>query len=44
MKNETGGVAIGEFVRIKNNMYSLLEDDSTEHKKAKGVKKILLQQ
>ena len=37
MKDETGGVAIEEFVRLKPKMYSLLGNDSSEHKKGKGV-------
>ena len=36
MKDETGGVAIEEFVELKLKMYSLLEDNK-EHEKAKGV-------
>ena len=39
MKDETGGVAINEFVRLKPKMYLFLVDDSSEHKKAKGVNK-----
>ena len=37
MKNETAGVAIEEFARLKPNMYSYLVNDNSEHKKAKGV-------
>ena len=37
MKDETGGVAIEEFVGLKPKMYSYLVDDNSEHKKAKGV-------
>ena len=37
MKDETAGVAIEEFVRLKRKMYSYLVDDNSEHKKAKGV-------
>ena len=36
IKDETGGVAIEEFVGLKPKMYSFLVDNS-EHKKAKGV-------
>ena len=36
MKDETRGAAIGNFLRLKPKMYSLLVDNS-EHKKAKGV-------
>ena len=39
MKDETGGVAINEFVGLKPKMYLFLMDDSREHKKAKGVNK-----
>ena len=38
MKDETGGVAIKEFFRLKPKMNSSLVDDNSEHKKAKGVK------
>ena len=37
MKDETGGVAIKRFVRLKSEVYSLLVDYSSVHKKAKGV-------
>ena len=37
MKDETAGVAVQEFVRLKPKMYSYLFDDNSEHKKAKGV-------
>ena len=36
--DETGGVAIEEFVRLKLKMYSFSVDNS-EHKKAKDVNK-----
>ena len=39
MKHEAAGAAIKEFVRLKPKMYSFSVDDSSEHKKAKGVKK-----
>ena len=39
MKDETGGVAIEEFVGLKAKMYSFLVDDNSEHKKAKCVNK-----
>ena len=39
MKDETAGVAIEEFVRLKPEMYSYLVDDNSEPKKAKGVNK-----
>ena len=38
-KDETGCVAIEEFVGLKQKMYLILVDDSSEHKKAKGVNK-----
>ena len=38
MKDETGNVAIEEFVGLKPNMYLFLVDNNSEHKKAKGVK------
>ena len=37
MKDETAGGAIEEFLGVKLKMYSLLVDDSSEHKKVKGV-------
>ena len=39
MKDETAGVAIKEFIRLILKMYLLLVDDSSEHKKARGVNK-----
>ena len=39
IKDETGGVAIKEFVGLKPKMYSFLVDDSSEHRKAKGINK-----
>ena len=39
MKDETGGVAIEEFLGLKPKMYSFLLDDNSEHKKAKEVNK-----
>ena len=39
MKNETAGVAIEEFVRLKPKMYLYLVDDYSDHKKAKGINK-----
>ena len=38
MKNETGGVAIEEFVGLKSEMYSFLVDNN-KHKKLKGMNK-----
>ena len=37
MKDETGGVAIEEFVELQPSMYLFLVDDNSKHKKAKGV-------
>ena len=37
MKDETGVVAIEEFVGVKPKMYSFMVDNNSEHKKAKGV-------
>ena len=37
MKDETGGVAIKEFVGLKPKMYSFLVDDNSGNKKVKGV-------
>ena len=39
MKDKIVGVAIKEFVGLKPKMYSFLVDDSSEHKKGKGVNK-----
>ena len=38
-KQQTAGVANEEFVILKPKMYSLLVDNSSEYKKAKGVSK-----
>ena len=39
MKDETDGVAIEEFVRLKPKIYSFIDlfHDSREHKKAKSL-------
>ena len=37
MKDETVGVAIEEFVRLKSKMYSYLVNDNSEDEKAKVV-------
>ena len=37
MKDETAGVLIEEFVRLKPKMYWYLADNNSEHKKAEGV-------
>ena len=37
MEDETGGVAMKEFVGLKPKVYSFLGDDNSEHKKAKPV-------
>ena len=39
MKNKAGGVAIEEFVGLNPKLHSVKVDDSSEHKKAKGVNK-----
>ena len=39
MKNETSSVATEEFVELKTKRYSFLVDDSSDHKKVKGVNK-----
>ena len=39
VKDETCGIAIKEFVRLKLKMSSCLVDDNSKHKKAKGVNK-----
>ena len=39
MKDETGGVAMKEFVELKPKMYSYLVDDNSEHKMPKSVNK-----
>ena len=36
MKDETAGIVIEEFVRLKPKMYSFLVDDNSEPKKIKG--------
>ena len=38
MKDETGSAAIEDFVRSKPKMYSILVEDNSEYKKAKGLK------
>ena len=42
MKDETGGVAIKELVGLKSKMYSFMVDDSSDHKKVKGVNKYVV--
>ena len=42
MKDETGGVAIAEFVGLKKRVYLFLVDDNSEHKKANGVNRIVV--
>ena len=39
MKDETAGVAIKEFVRLKQKISSFLVEDSSACKKAKGMNK-----
>ena len=43
-KDETGSVATREFVGLKPKTYSFFVDDSSEHKKSKGMNKMLLKQ
>ena len=40
MKDETGGVAIEEFIGLKPKMYSFFIDNNSKHKKAKGVNRM----
>ena len=42
MKNDTGGVTVGKFVRLKSTMYYIFVDDNNEHKKAKGVNRNII--
>ena len=37
MKDETGGIMIEEFVRLKSKIYSFMVSDNNEYKKAKHV-------
>ena len=37
MKDETGGIAIEEFVGLKSKMYSFLVDGDSKNKKGNGV-------
>ena len=37
MKDETGGIMIEEFVRLKSKIYSFMVSDNDEHKKGKHV-------
>ena len=39
MKDKTIGATVQEFVGLKQKMYSFSVDDSSKHKKAKGVNK-----
>ena len=43
MKGETTGVATATFVGLKPKMYLFLVDDNSEHKKAKGVKRNIVE-
>ena len=42
MKDETGGVAIEEFVRLKPKMHLFMVDDNSEQKQTKGVNKSIV--
>ena len=44
MKGETCGAVIKKLAGLKPKMHSFLLEYSNEHKKAKGVVKMLLQQ
>ena len=37
MNDETGGIMIEEFVRLKSKIYSFMVSNNNEHKKAKHV-------
>ena len=39
MTDEAGAVAIGEFARLKPNIYFSLVNDNSEHKKSKSMNK-----
>ena len=39
-KDESGGKIMGEFVGLRAKAYAYLMDDGSEHKKAKGTKKM----
>ena len=43
IKDKIGGVETEEFVGLKPKMYLLLVLDNNEHRKAKNMKKVLLQ-
>ena len=43
LKDETSDVAIENLVGLKPKMFSFLVDDNSEHKKAKGVNKNVVQ-
>ena len=38
-KDETSGIPINEFIRLRNKMYSYLKDTDEYGKTAKGIKK-----
>ena len=42
MKDEKVGVEIQEFLGLKPKMCSYLVDDNSEHKKSKGVNKLVV--
>ena len=42
MKHEKVGVAIQECLGLKPKMYSYLVDDNSEHKRSKGVNKLVV--
>ena len=42
IKDEFRGTIIGEFIGLKSKMYSLVDVDGEENKKAKGVNKSIV--
>ena len=42
IKDEFRGKIIGEFIGLKSKMYSLVDVDGEENKKAKGVNKSIV--
>ena len=40
LKDELGGKIMKEFAGIRGKIWAYLMDDDTEHKKAKGTKKM----
>ena len=42
MKDETGALSIKKCAELKSKMFSIIVDDSSEHKTIKGVNKMML--